>query len=186
MFQFIKDLFTGDDDDEDLEPILANLDTGWIFNYAAEEWLVDEVTDLTDGKSEWKEFTATTTNIGKKTTKHIEYFHDDHVKVYDHLNVAAFKSPSIDKDIRDCLDGFAENEPTPPQTLEFEGVTYHYNRYGQSSRDGSTDCLFWEYITQNEKAYLRFEQWDDDDYTGCVGVFTNVHAFEIIGDGGNG
>lgn len=176
MFRFIKELFSNDD--EVVEANLANSEVGWIINYKTESWIVDQVSDgEIDDHCEYKELAISTSDPSIPTCKRIEYrFGDSTIRVYEDLPIAeTSKFFKIMSDVRSAL-----KNDKPLVSLTNGDFVYYYNGKGHGVREDN-EFLYWEYVTNSVDNYVRFEQWDENDFTCCVGVFEEQEAFDVLG-----
>ena len=174
-----------DDDEEVRVKRLEDLKEGWMFNYNTDSWIVQQILNCTLGDNEYLEFQASSGEDG--SILHVEYRHEEFIRVYRNVIAEEFHSG-----IRQLL-----KEEKPPKVIKQNGLEYLLNAVGSGSQlsksefteegdveEGNEEkCfLFWEYITKDEEDYVRFEQWDDNDFTCCVGIFEQPQAFEVLGD----
>jgi hypothetical protein len=76
----------------------------------------------------------------------------------------------------------------PPDTLQFEGVTYHLDssgggnflRGGQNPPPPPQPFLFCDFESEDGEGVLTIEQWGDDDFEASVGTYVEEYQFTNI------
>lgn len=88
-------------------------------------------------------------------------------------------------DIEGALRTHLRTHDDPPETLVYNGHTYHgestaVGRYFKNGEEPAREFIAWDYRDETGKRVLSLEQWADDDYAVAAGEIVEEYQFSDI------
>ena len=153
-------------------PTLENLDVNFIVHYDCKPWIVQSTNVIVfNGEKEITDFVLDSEGESLRFQK---IPHQDRWRSY--KIVPLDSNFGFDGDIRDVL-----HNDEPPATLNFEGTLYHNHETG-TGEIADIDFWYWEYIDKSDSVFMRFEQYDEHDFSCLQGKEVNPLTIDVIGD----
>ena len=169
----IADFFKEETSPPPREITLKDIDIDYVVKYLMEPWIVKDTNLIFFGTTKVEEYIleGETSN-----TLQLQYIcSQDRWRTYETLPVAKAQFENI-SDIREEL-----IKEKPPKKLNLNGVQYFLNETGPGKLNTS-DLIYWEYIDKDDTVFLRFEQYDEHDFSCLFGKDVDPLHFDIVGD----